>query len=194
MIDLRPAADRLGVLIASVPDADLSQPTPCRDYSVGDLLDHIGRLTIAFGGAAVKAAGPSATMGPAGDAANLEPDWRTALPRKVLELAEAWQERDAWTGITRIGGGELPGQVAGLVTLGELSVHGWDLSRAADLPFEPDPEGVRPLFELVRQTFGPGQDEARGTAFGPAVPVAAGAPLFDRTLGMLGRDPGWASP
>jgi hypothetical protein len=78
-----------------------------------------------------------------------------------------------------------------VVLFGELTVHGWDLARATDIVFALDPKGVGPLFDLVRQTFGPRQDAARGTAFGPAVPVAEDAPIFDQTLGLLGRDPTW---
>jgi hypothetical protein len=51
---------------------------------------------------------------------------------------------------------------------------------------------VAALFELVHKTFGPGQDAARGEAFGPAVAVSGDAPLFDQTLGLLGRNPQWS--
>jgi uncharacterized protein (TIGR03086 family) len=193
VIDLGPAAERLGALIIAVPDTDLIRSTPCRDYCVGDLLDHIAGLTVAFGGAAVKATGPSATMGPSGDAGNLAADWRMSLPRRVKGLAEAWQDAEAWSGITHVAGTDLPGEVAGIVVFGELSVHGWDLAKAADIPFEPDPDGVRPLFELVHQTFGSGHDAARGQAFGPAVPVAQDSPIFEQTLGLLGRNPAWSA-
>jgi uncharacterized protein (TIGR03086 family) len=199
IIDLGSAADRLGVLIAAVPDQDLGRPTPCRAYSVGDLLDHIAGLTVAFQGAATKAGGLTATMGPAGDASNLPVDWRAVLPQRVKELAQAWADPQAWDGMTQVGGRDLPGDVAGTVAFGELSIHGWDLSRATSIPFEPDPAGVMPLFDLVSYTFGgpdqeADQDAARGTAFGPPIPVPAGAPVFDRVLGLLGREPAWAAP
>jgi uncharacterized protein (TIGR03086 family) len=190
-IDLRPAAGRLGALIEAVREADLDRPTPCSEYCVGDLLDHVQGLTIAFGGAAVKADGPSSTMGPAGTAANLDADWRQSLPARLMNLAGAWQDPEAWAGMTRVGGLDLPGEVAGIVAFGELSVHGWDLAQATQLPFEPDPDGVGPLFELIQQTFGSGQDAPRGPAFGPAVPVPGDAPVFHRILGLLGRDPRW---
>jgi uncharacterized protein (TIGR03086 family) len=192
MIDLNPAAARLSGLIEAVPDAALGGPTPCSQYSVGDLLDHIAGITIAFGGAAAKAKGDSADMGPRGDASHLDPNWRTSVPKRLEGLARAWQNSDAWSGMTKVGGQDIPGEVAGIVTFGELSVHGWDLSRATNIPFEPDPRGVAPLFELVRKTMTSGQDAPRGTAFGPAVPVAEDAPLFHQTLGLLGRDPGWS--
>lgn len=192
MIDLRPTAESLSELIVAVDDGDLLRPTPGSEYRVGDLLDHVRGLTVAFGGAAVKSTGPSASIGPAGDASNLAGDWRSALPAALRGLAEAWRDPEAWRGTTRVGGAELPGDVAGTVAAGELSVHGWDLARACSMPFEPGPEVVEPLFALVSQMFASPNEADRGPAFGPAVAVPNDASLFDRVLGLLGRDPVWS--
>lgn len=192
MIDLCRTADNLASLISSVPDGDLGRPTPCTEYTVGDLLDHITGSTIAFGGAAAKAGGPSADMGPQGDAANLDPDWRTTLPLQVKSVAEAWRDPETWEGMTRVGGQDLPGAVAGIITFGELTVHGWDLAKATGLKFEPDPAGLDVLFELASQSRAPGNEGPRNTAFGPIVSVPEDAAILDRVLGLLGRDPGWS--
>ena len=86
IIDLERASDRLAALVRAVPEGALGRPTPCSEYSVGDLLDHVDGITIAFGGAAVKASGATATMGPAGDASRLPEDWRTVLPERLARL------------------------------------------------------------------------------------------------------------
>jgi uncharacterized protein (TIGR03086 family) len=97
-------------------------------------------------------------------------------------------------GHTGVGGADQPGEVTGIILLGELVVHGWDLARGADLPLEADPVTLAPLYDLVRQIFGPGQDPAaRRPAFKPAVPAAPDAPVLDQILGLLGRDPAWSS-
>ena len=83
--NLDPATDCFCALIEAVPADDLGRPTPCTEYSVGDLLDHIRGVTVAWSGAAVKSSGDSSTMGPSGDSSNLEPAWRTSLPRAALE-------------------------------------------------------------------------------------------------------------
>jgi uncharacterized protein (TIGR03086 family) len=193
MTELGLAADNLCALIAAVPDGDLGRPTPCTDYTVGDLLHHIAGVAVAFGGAAVKARGESADMGPWGDASKLGPDWRTSLPDRVRALARAWRDPAAWTGMTRVGGADQPAEVTGIILLGELVVHGWDLARGTGLPFEAGSGALAPLHDLIRQAFSPDQDQAaRGQAFGPAIPVASDAPALDQTLGLLGRDPAWS--
>ena len=190
MTDLGPAADILCGLVAAVPDSDLGRPTPCTEYTVGDLLHHIAGVTVAFGGAAVKARGESADMRPWGDASKLDPDWRTSLPLRVGALAGAWRNPEAWAGMTRVGGADVPAEMTGIILLGELVVHGWDLARGTGLPFAVDPGTMAPLHKLIRENFSPDAD--RGPAFGPAVPVAPDATALDQTLGLLGRNPAWS--
>ena len=50
-LDLGPAALRLAELVYNVPDDLLDQPTPCPDYTLGDLVDHVGGLSLAFAAA-----------------------------------------------------------------------------------------------------------------------------------------------
>ena len=68
--------------------------------------------------------------GGSGDASRLVDDWRSRIPRDLAALAAAWRDPEAWTGMTRAGGIDLPGEIAGVVALDELVVHGWDVARA----------------------------------------------------------------
>ena len=49
-IDLEPAARKLA-LVAAVPDDLLDEPTPCPEYRLRDLCDHIGPLVAVPDGA-----------------------------------------------------------------------------------------------------------------------------------------------
>jgi uncharacterized protein (TIGR03086 family) len=192
-IDLGPATTRMTELVRNVGDDQLAGPTPCPDYSLGDLLDHIGGLALAFTGAAAKAAGDTGAQGPSGDASRLGDDWRSRIPRDLAALAEAWRDPEAWTGMTQAGGVDLPGEVAGLVALDELVVHGWDVARASGQGFDCDPASLEAVLGFVEQFSGPGQEASREGLFGPVVDVPAGAPLLDRVIGLTGRDPGWTA-
>jgi uncharacterized protein (TIGR03086 family) len=191
-VDLTPAAGLLADLVGQVPDDLLDAPTPCPDYTVGDLVDHVGGAALAFTGAAVKDKGDATASGPSGDASRLGDDWRTRIPRDLTGLAEAWRDPDAWTGMTRAGGVELPGEVAGLVALDELVLHGWDIARATGRDYECDLPSLEAVRGFVEQLSGPGLEAAREGLFGPVVDVPADAPLLDRVVGLAGRDPGWS--
>jgi uncharacterized protein (TIGR03086 family) len=184
-IDLGPAARRMAALVEGVPDDALGRATPCTRYSVGDLLDHIGGLAVAFAASARKTPLGGA---PSGDAARLAPDWRSRIPADLAAMADAWSDAGAWDGMTAAGGVDLPGAVAGLVALDELVVHGWDLARATGQPAAYDGPDLEAVHGIVQQLRG-----AEGV-FGPEVTVAGDAPLVDRILGLAGRDPSWAPP
>jgi uncharacterized protein (TIGR03086 family) len=172
-------------LVAAVPDDALDGPTPCAGYTVGDLLDHIGGFALAFTAAARKTPLDGA---PPGDARRLAPDWRERIPRDLAALSDAWRDPGAWTGMTAAGGVDLPGEVAGVVALDELVIHGWDLAKATGQPAGYDGPGVEAVHGMVSQFRADGFEGI----FGPIVDVPAGAPLFDRVLGLAGRHPGWA--
>ncbi len=193
-IDLGPAAQLMASLVAELPDGVLDDRTPCVGYTVGDLLDHIDGLSLAFTTAATKswdtnASGPP----PLGNAAHLGEGWRTRIPRNVRALADAWRTPEAWDGTTRAGGMEMPAQIAGVVSLEELIVHGWDLARATGRPFPAQPPGLEAVHDFFAGFSGPGSEAERGTAYAPPVAVAADAPLLVRVIAMSGRDPAWAT-
>jgi uncharacterized protein (TIGR03086 family) len=191
-VDLTPAAQRLADLVSGIPDDLLDAPTPCPAYTLGDLVDHIGGAAVAFTGAAVKNSGDVTAQGPSGDASRLTDDWRTRIRRDLNGLAEAWRDPAAWTGMTRAGGIELPGEVAGLVALDELVVHGWDVARSTGQAYEPDPPELEAVQGFVAQFSEPGLEAERAGLFGPVVDVPADAPLLDRVIGLTGRDPAWS--
>jgi uncharacterized protein (TIGR03086 family) len=189
--DLEPAARQLATLVAGVGDDQLGAPTPCPAYTLGDLLDHVGGLSLAFTGAATKATGDRTGQGPSGDASRLGADWRSRIPRDLTGLAAAWRDPEAWSGMTKAGGIDLPGAVAGVVALDEIVLHGWDVARASGQAYAPDPAAVEAVHGFLAQLATPEQAAMRSNIFGPIVAVADQAPLFDRVLGLAGRDPGW---
>jgi uncharacterized protein (TIGR03086 family) len=190
-IDLEPAARRLAALVGAVPDDALAGPTPCPDYRLGDLLDHVGGLAFAFRAAATKDFTGVTGDAPSGDASRLVDGWRDRIAADLVAMAEAWRQPEAWTGMTQAGGVDLPGEVAGLVALDELVVHGWDVARATGQPYEAEPAEL----EAVRGFVGPMADappEQRAGLFGPVVAVPDDAPELDKVLGLTGRDPAWS--
>jgi uncharacterized protein (TIGR03086 family) len=186
-LDLEPAGLRVLHLVDAVPDDGLGRPTPCAKYNVGDLLDHIDGAALAFAAAAVK---QPLEPGPSPDAANLGPDWRADIREHVVAMTAAWREPEAWLGMTAAGGVDLPGDVAAVVGLDELVIHGWDLAKALGMPAGYDGPGLEAVFAMVQHFSSAGIDGL----FGPTVAIPDDAPLLDRILGVAGRDPAWEPP
>jgi uncharacterized protein (TIGR03086 family) len=190
-VDLEPAAERMAALIRHIPDDALDAPTPCPDYALGDLLDHVDGFAQAFTAAATKSTGPASSQSP-GDASRLGDDWRTRIPEHLTTLTEAWRDPDALSGMTRAGGIEMPGEVAAVVALEELVIHGWDVARATGQDLDCDDSTLEVVRGFLAQFAGPDQAELRGDAYGAPVDVSEAAPLLDRTVALSGRDPRWS--
>ncbi|MFJ9679090.1 TIGR03086 family metal-binding protein [Streptomyces sp. NPDC101194] len=187
-VDLEPAARQITDLLPGIHEQQLAGPTPCPDYTVRELLAHVVGLATAFRDAGRKEFGPTTDTAPDAALPVLAEDWREALPTVLDELVTAWRAPAARQGMTRAGGVDLPGDVAAMVALDELVIHGWDLARSTGQKYEPDEASL--LVSLALLT--PGDDAPRSeTVFGPPVPVAADAPLVDRAVAMSGRRPDW---
>jgi uncharacterized protein (TIGR03086 family) len=191
-LDLGPATRRMADLIEQVPDDLLDGPTPCPAYTLGDLFDHVSGFALAFTGAARKAPVAGAPDRASGDASRLGGGWRSRLPQELDALAEAWRDPAAWTGMTRAGGIDLPGEIAGLVALDEVVVHGWDVARASGQAYACEPDLLEAVHDFLSELAVPGQEATREGIFGPAVPIPGDAPLLDRVIGLTGRDPAWS--
>jgi uncharacterized protein (TIGR03086 family) len=187
-LDLGPQALVVARLAEEVGEEQLDAVTPCPEYAVRHLLGHLAGLSAAFRDAGRKDLGATTDTAPTSRLPDVTPGWRAELPKVLGELAEAWRDPAAWTGETRAGGVDLPGEIAGIVAADELVVHGWDLARATGRPYAPDAAALHAAYAMLAPTA---DDPDRGI-FGPAVPVPEGAPLLDRVIGLSGRDPGWA--
>ena len=192
IVDLGPAAQRLAGLVARVGDDELGKPTPCPAYTLGDLIDHVGGLALAFTAAANKDSGGYVDQTPSGNASRLDEDWRVRIPRDLTTLAEAWRDPGAWAGTTRIAGSDSPAEVVGLVAADELVVHGWDVARATGQPYACEPELLAAAESFLAMFASPEAPAGPAVPFGPSRPVPAGAPELDRVVALAGRDPGWS--
>lgn len=186
MIDFSAAAASLQRTVAGVTDDQLDNPTPCADRRVRQLLGHLVGLTLAFRACADKEFGPLTETAPDDNGWPDAPaDWRTALAAQVPALATSWSKPEAWQGMTQAGGMDMPGEVAGMVALDEIVLHGWDLAKATDQTYTVDDTTAEALLGFVSRF------SAEGTPglFGPSVPIEDEAPVLDRVLARSGRDP-----
>ncbi len=193
VLDLEPATSALATVVRNIGDDQLGAPTPCPGVDVGALLDHVDGLCRAFAAAAAKT--PLDTPGGTGssDASRLPADWRSRIPDRLAELAQAWRDPEAWTGMTAAGGVQMPGEVTALVAVDEVVVHGWDLAVATGQPYAVDERLIGAARGFVAASAAENPQGTPGL-FGAPVAVPHDAPALDQLLGLTGRDPGWQPP
>jgi uncharacterized protein (TIGR03086 family) len=191
-LDFDPPVRQLRALLLGVDDDELTAPTPCDDWTVAALLDHLMGLSYAFTQAARKRDDTPGADGPPPppSAQHLSRHWRSRLPVVLEDLATAWKDPAAWTGTAGAGGGTMPATALGIVAMNELIMHGWDLARATGQDYAADPRTLEVLVEFLSQ----GPAEGVPGRFGATVPPAPEDELLDQVLSLAGRRPNWRPP
>ncbi|MFC4021087.1 TIGR03086 family metal-binding protein [Micromonospora sp. GCM10011542] len=180
---LAAAAPRTVTVVRGIADDQLDLPTPCRDFTVRDLLNHLFEVVVNFQELAAKR-----PVQWADKPDHLVDGWRDRFEAETGRLIAAWSDPSALEGVSS--GMGMPQTTLGGMALLDLTVHGWDLAVATDQPYQPAPEATAELHELVEQL---GPTARKMGVFADPVPVPATAPLPDlaRLLARTGRNPTW---
>jgi uncharacterized protein (TIGR03086 family) len=139
-LDLIPGAiDRFGARVHEVPAGAWNNPTPCTEWSVRDLVNHLADEHL--WAPHILAGEPLAQVGDRYDGDLLGED-----PVKAWEQA-AQRSRKAWLGADLSGTYRFSFGEAQLTTyadqmLVDLTVHEWDLARGIDRPGSLEPNAV----------------------------------------------------
>jgi len=191
---VRAAADLAAGAVAAVPAASWSAPTPCTDYDLRSLVDHLGWGAVLSQRSATRTPFEHdwSTPVPAPFLDDRAPEeWAAALAPELDAAADAWADPAAWEGETLMGTAPMPASIVGPMMLAEFALHGWDVARSIGAPYEVPEQVGRSVLAAVEPLAAMGRD---GGWYGPEVPVPADAPAFERALGLAGRDPAWRPP
>ena len=155
---------------------ELSNSTPCSEYDVMQLTDHLLNSITLLGGAA------GAEV----------PDRNTdySVEQQVVGAArpalDAWRRRGLSDTVT-LGPNELPATFALSILSLELLVHGWDYAAATRRPMNVAESLADYVLGLARKVINP---QTRATVgFADPVAVADDASALDRLIAFTGRDP-----
>jgi len=168
-------------VIAGTDVRSHGNPTPCPDWDVRTLINHmLGALTMFRDVATDGSADPALfNRDLVGD------DALNSFDRVAREAIAAWHARGLG-GIATLPFGEFPASFALELPTMEMVVHAWDLATATTQTVDWDQELLTETLRFVRATFT--SSETRGGDFGPLIPVDDDAPTIDRLLGFLGRE------
>jgi uncharacterized protein (TIGR03086 family) len=187
--------DRAAVLAAAevgcrVRPADLGWATPCGDWTVAGLLNHLSIQHRGFAAAARGEGGDLAIWAPRPPAADPVADFLAATA-EVLTAFAADEVKTVPFRLPEISTAlEFPAAQAMSFHFIDYVVHSWDLARSIGTRPELDQPALEAAWS-VTQLIPDSSREGSGSPFAPRIAVPSNAPLLDRILGDLGRDPGW---
>ncbi len=178
----RRALQSFGAVVRAVPADGWHAPTPCADWNVHDLVNHLvnencwtGPL---FDGATV------ADVGERYDGDLLGSDPVTAWERSEHVAAAAVGRPGALAQTVHLSFGDTPGEEYARQLFADLLVHSWDLARAIGFDERLEPE----LVEACAAWFADREALYRGAGvIGPRVETDGDAQAH--FLGAFGRDP-----
>lgn len=159
-----------------IDDADWTTQTPCREFDISGLTDHLMNSITVIGGAA--------------GAELPDRDTTDSVERQVVSAArpalDAWHRRGL-DGMVAFGDREAPARMmAGILSL-EFLVHAWDYATAVGRHVDSEDSLTDYVMGVAQTVITP---EGRNTAgFDAPVELPADASSLDRLVAYTGRNP-----
>jgi uncharacterized protein (TIGR03086 family) len=170
------AQDAFAGVLAHVGPDQLDAPTPCPDWAVHDLIEHVlggnERVGI-WSGRNEKA--PS------------RPDGNVAAHRATADAAQAiFAGPDGMSMMFKLPFGEFPGQFFIGLRTSDVLTHAWDLAAATGQSTDLDPELASEQLAAVRAYVGP-EFRGPGLPFADEQPCSSERTPADQLAAFLGR-------
>jgi uncharacterized protein (TIGR03086 family) len=150
----------------------LDAPTPCDDWDVRHLLDHMVQTQQYF---VRSARGEEATLSP-DPPESIGDDPADAYARGRDDTIATFSDDEVV---------ERTGPALG-IAFSDTLLHGWDVARATGQDTTMPPGLAQAAYDIVHGAF---TDDQRKGVFGPEVPVGDDAAPQERLLAYTGRDP-----
>jgi len=162
------ALDQLGDLLLHVSADRLDRPSPCSEWTVGDLADHVVSSPVRFV-TMMRGERPDWSAQPE----HLTDGWAPAFRSAADDLMHLWHQGEPAEG------SDPDWQTA------EFAVHAWDLAHALGRSTaELDPQVAERGLTFMRANL---KDEMRGGVFGPEQPAPGDADAYDVIAAFAGR-------
>jgi uncharacterized protein (TIGR03086 family) len=169
-------------ILSGVHSDQYGLPTPCPDYDVGTLVNHmVGWVSVFADGAN----GQPPRHDPASFKVGGDPVAEFNISAQRLSAAF---HNGAGDRAIDLGNGPSPGSMIFGIILMEYTGHGWDLAMATDQPAPYSQRSITAAKDAAQASLKP---EYRGPdkSFGDIVSVPDDAPALDQLVGLLGRSP-----
>lgn len=165
-------------VIAGVRADQYGNATPCEEWTVGDLLEHVIGV--------VAGTGSAAAGEPPSELFQLSNDPAAQFKQSAAAALAAWRAPGALERVVDAGAGPMPGHVLAGITLLDAATHSWDLATATGQPATLPEDVAEAALEASLATITP---DVRPGRFAPEISVPEDAGTTERLVAFLGRDP-----
>ncbi len=177
----------LATVVGQITPGQLHDPTPCSEYDVAQLRDHVTGWLTTFAGGFADPGGQAPRAGLDGYQTPADP--AAEVRAAASTMGEALRAGAAQRPL-KLGDNAMPGEMALSMILWEYQMHGWDLARATGQRWSPPTAAAEESLGFAPAMLTPDY-QGEGKAFAPRVSVPDTAPPLERLLGLSGRDPSW---
>ena len=187
LTNLQRAIDGFGARLRLVGDDQWALPTPCSEWTVRELANHVVN-----GGYMAERMLGGATADEV--VASFDPDALGASPVAAFEASsaaegEAFAEPGALDRVVHHpGAGDVPGSMLLAFRIGDNLLHAWDLARACGFDETLDADAVAATWAAL-EPMAPMIPSIGVFGSGPSGSVGADAPIQVRLLDLSGRRP-----
>jgi uncharacterized protein (TIGR03086 family) len=172
------------------PD-QLSEPTPCADWDLAALLDHMTAQNLGFAAAATGNREDETVWATGSNRQNAVADYLASASTVIDAFASSDIEQRSFFLPELSREQDFVGSQAVAMHAIDSLIHAWDVARAAGRNITPDSDLVDMTLEVVEQIPDSEDRRAPGAHFGPRAETPASGSKFDHVLALLGRSPSW---
>jgi uncharacterized protein (TIGR03086 family) len=178
------AVEAARVVAGAANTKTLERPTPCTDWDLRTLLNHMILWTSYS--AERRAYGESVAEELMSKDFTAEPGYAQAYQTQLAKAVDAWSKPEAWAGDRNVMGSATPAADIAAMLIAEMVLHGWDIAEATGQDYRCDDAVARNVLNTVEAQ---GELFRQYQGFAAIVPVPDDATAFDRALALSGRDP-----
>ena len=181
---LQRAVDEAGQLVDRVSPDELANSTPCSEWTVRDLINHVTGGATMFALSAEQGSVPDEEMGRLMTGDNLGTDYKGAFNTATARAMAAFGQPGVLEKIVKLPFGEMPGGVALNIAVFDVTTHAVDLARATGQTVG-DTDLLEAALGMGQEMIGP--ELRQPGVFGPEQPAPNGASAEDKLLAFAGR-------